>query len=201
MQKCRPPCNLVFSHLQDLKYILSPVNEKTQDNIWKNRMRNLHSRRPPSFFCTSTMALHQVLWLGLMAPDSNISLRWFLTSSTIGGGFHLNHSLKGVLSVTFIVCSVEWMQPNSARSNENTSWYLARSRWAASINSGAHELRPLKSSSSNSLPCLCLTVNFGVWRLGCISSLSWKLLDLGGSGTGNVATTLAMGNFFQRVWE
>ena len=73
------------------------------------------------------MALHQALWLGLMAPDSNISFKWFLTSSTIsGGGIHLNHSLKGVSSVTFIICSVEWVQPNSAGSNESMSWYLAR---------------------------------------------------------------------------
>ena len=55
--------------------------------------------KPPSFFLTSTTVLHQVLWLGLMAPDSNISLRWFLTSSTIGGGICLNHSLNGVSSV------------------------------------------------------------------------------------------------------
>ena len=79
------------------------------------------------FSIPAPLALHQALWLGLMAPDSNISLRWFLTSSTIGGGIHLNHSLKGVLSVTFIVCSVEWVQPSSAGSNENMSWYLARS--------------------------------------------------------------------------
>ena len=43
-------------------------------------------------------------------------------------GICLNCSLKGVSSVTFIVCLVEWVQPNSAGSNENTSWYLARSQ-------------------------------------------------------------------------
>ena len=37
----------------------------------------------------------------------NISHRWFQTSSTNGRGIHLNHSLKGVSSVTFIVCSME----------------------------------------------------------------------------------------------
>ena len=159
----------------------------------------MQKHRLPSFFLTSTMAFHQALWLGLMAPDSNISLRWFLTSSTIGSGIHLNHSLKGVLSVTFIVCSVEWVQPSSARSNENMSWYLARSQWAASANSGAHESRPLKSSSLNSLPCLCLTIHFGIWRLGCVSSLTYILSDSGGSGTSNADTALAMGVFFQRV--
>ena len=60
--------------------------------------KSMQKCRLPSFFLTSTTALHQVLWLGLMAPDSNISLRWFLTSSTIGGGICLNHSLKGVSS-------------------------------------------------------------------------------------------------------
>ena len=116
----------------------------------------MQKRRLASFSLTSTMALHQVLWLGLMALDSNISPRWFLTSSTISSGIHLNCSLKGVSSVTFIVWSAECVQPSSARSNKNTSWYSARSQQAASVNSGAHDSRPLKSSSSNSLPCLCL---------------------------------------------
>ena len=99
-----------------------------------------------------------------MAPDTNISCRWFLTSSTNGRGICLKDSLKGVSSVTFIICSVEWVQPNSAGSNENTSWYLAKRQQAASASSGAQESRPLKSNSSNNLPCLCLTVNLGVWE-------------------------------------
>ena len=32
-----------------------------------------------SFFHTSTTALLQALWLGLMVPDSNISFKSFLT--------------------------------------------------------------------------------------------------------------------------
>ena len=128
-----------------------------------------------------------------MAPDSNISLRWFLTSSTIGGEIHLNHSLKGVSSVTYMVCSVEWVQPNSARSNENMSWYSARSRQAASANLGAHESRPLKSSSSNNLPCLCLTVSLGAWGAGQVSFSTCELSGFGGSGTGNMDTALATG--------
>ena len=132
-----------------------------------------------SFFHTSTMALHQALWLGLMAPDSNISFKWFLTSSTNGGGIHLNHSLKGVSSVTFMICSVEWVQPNSAGSNENTSWYLARSQWATSANSGVQESRPLKSNLSNNFPCLCLTVSLGVWKSVDLPIPSHNPSDLG----------------------
>ena len=155
--------------------------------------------RPPPFFCTSTTALHQALWLGLMVPDSNISFKWFLTSSTSGRGIHLNHSLKGVSSVTFMICSVEWVQPNSAGSNENTSWYLARSRLAASANSGVQESRPLKSNSLNNLACLCLTVSLGVWKSGDLSAPSLNPSYSGVWATGNAAATLATGVFFQRV--
>ena len=66
----------------------------------------------PSFFCTNTTVLHQALCLGLMATDSNISCKRFLTSSTNGRGIHLNHSLKRVSSMTFIIFSMEWVQPN-----------------------------------------------------------------------------------------
>ena len=147
--------------------------------------------RPPSFFHTSTTALHQALWLGLMAPDSSISFRWLLTSSTIGGGIHLNCSLKWVLSVTFMICSVEWVQPNSVGSNENMSWYLARSQWAVSASSGVQESRLLKSNSSNNLPCLCLTVSLGVWELGDSLVPSWSPSDFWILGTGNAVTALA----------
>ena len=119
--------------------------------------------RPPSFFLTNTTALHQALWLGQIAPDSSISCRWFQTSSTNGGGIHLNCSLNGVSSLPFIVCSIEWVQPNSTGSNENMSWYSARSWQVASASSGAQESNQLKSNSSSSLPCLCLTVSQGVW--------------------------------------
>ena len=84
---------------------------------------------------------------------------------TKGGGICLNHSLKGVSSVTLIMCLVEWEQPNLPGSNEKTLWYLAKSHWTESVNSRGHDSNPLRSSSSNSLPCLSLTVNFGVWGL------------------------------------
>ena len=155
--------------------------------------------RLPSFFCTNTTALHQALWLGLIAPDSNISHRWFQTSSTNGGGICLNHSLKGVSSVTFIVCFVEWVQPNSAGFNENISWYLARSQWAASANSGAQESRPLKSNSLNNLQCLCLMVSLAVWEFWGSSTPSCDWTSSGGLGTGNAATALATRAFLQRV--
>ena len=161
--------------------------------------KSIQNLKLPSFFHTNTTALHQALWLGLMAPDSNISCRWLLTSSTNGGGIHLNHSLKGVSLVTFIVCSMEWVQPNSAGSKENMSWYLARSQCAASASSGAQESRLLKFNLSNNLPWLCLTVSLGVWESWDSSAPSSNCSPSGGSGTGNAATTLATRVFFQRV--
>ena len=127
--------------------------------------------RPPSFSLTNTTALHHAHWLGWIAPDSNISWRWFWTSSTKGGGICQNHSLKGVSSITFIICSVEWVQPNSVGSNENTSWYSAKSWQAVAAISGGQDSNPLKSNSSNSFASHSLTVNFGAIRiLGLISS-------------------------------
>ena len=71
---------------------------------WQKSMQN---HRPPSFFLTNTTTLHQALWLGQIVPNSSIYSRWFWTSSTNDGGIHLNHSLKGVSFITFIVCFVE----------------------------------------------------------------------------------------------
>ena len=118
--------------------------------------------RRPFFFLTNTTTSHQALWWGLIVPDSSISCRWFQTSSTSSGGICLNCSLKGVSSVTLIVCLVEWVQPNSTGSNENMLWYWARSWWAASANPRGQEFNPLKSSLSNSFPCICLMVNLEV---------------------------------------
>ena len=157
--------------------------------------KSIQNHKPPPFFCTNTTALHQALWLGLIAPDTNISCRWFRTSSTNGRGIHLNHSLKGMSSVTLIICSVKWVQPNSTGSNENMSWYSARSQQAASASLGAQESRPLKSNSSNNLPCLCLMVSLGVWDSWDSSAPSSNCSSSGSLGTGNAATTLATGGF------
>ena len=124
--------------------------------------KSMQKCRLPSFFLTNTTLIAPCT---LARPDGarlqhlpQLALNFFNQQ----WGYPLNHSLKGVSSMTFIVCSVEWVQPNSAGSNENVSWYSAKSWWAASTSSGGQESNPLKSSSSNNFPCLCLTVNLGV---------------------------------------
>ena len=156
--------------------------------------------KPLSFFLTNTTMLHHTLWLGHMAPDSNISSRWLWTSSTKGEGIHLNHSLKGVSSVNLIICSVDWVQPNLAGSNEKILWYSAKSCWAESASSGGPNSNPLRSSSSNSFPCLCLMVNLGVWGLWGLFSPSGNLVSTSSSGTTVTSTVLATRVFFLKVW-
>ena len=83
-----------------------------------NRYRNV-SHHP--FFSLAPQHYTRHSGLDLLAPSSNISFRWFLTSLTIGGGICLKCSLNGVSSVTLMVYSVEWVHPSSTMSNKNTS--------------------------------------------------------------------------------
>ena len=85
----------------------------------------------PCFFLTSTTALHHRDWLGLIAPESSISLRVFYTSSNMGGSILWNLSLYGSKSVKLITCSIVLVHPNSFSSSVNTLWYSISSSLAA----------------------------------------------------------------------
>ena len=91
-----------------------------------NLQMSMQNHRPLSFLCTSTMALPHRLWLGWIAPTSNISFMCAWTSSTIGGWILQNVSLKGSSSMTLISCFARSVQPNSPGSKEKMSWYSAR---------------------------------------------------------------------------
>ena len=122
---------------------------------WQKSMQNC---RPASFFLTNTTTLHHALWLGLIAPVSSISHRWFQTSSTRGRGIHLNLSLKGVSSVTFIMCSVEWVQPNSTWGPMKThcgTWPRA---------SGWHPPAPEAKSLTHSNPVHQIVFHAFAWQ-------------------------------------
>ena len=124
--------------------------------------KSIQNHRLPSFFLTTH---HHIAPGTLTGPDSAQLQHLLQVVHNLLNqcwGICLNHSLKGVSSVTFIMCSIGWVQPNSAGSNKNMSWYSARSQQAASTSLGDQESNPLKSSSLNSLPCLCLAVNLGV---------------------------------------
>ena len=150
--------------------------------------------RPPFSFLTNTTMLHHALWLGLIVPDSSISCRWIWTSSTRGRGICLNHSLKGLSSVTFIMCSVEWVQPNSMGSNKNTLWYLAKRWWVASTSSRGHS-NPVYWIVFHAFAWLSI---WGYEDPGAHPpSCNWA--SMGGLSTGIATTVLATGVFFWRV--
>ena len=100
--------------------------------------KSIQKCKPPSFQ-TNTTALHHTLWLGWIGPESNISHRCIWTFSTNGGGFHLNCSLNGMLLVTWITCSIEWVQLSLLGSKEKTSWYSAKRDWAESTSLGGFQ--------------------------------------------------------------
>ena len=101
-----------------------------------------------------------------MVPDSSISFKWFLISSTNGGGIHLK---RGIMS--YFLLYAQW--------NGYSLTLLDPTRTHHGIQPGAGKLHPLalgstnpghfKSNSSNNFPCLCLTISLGVWE-SCDSS-------------------------------
>ena len=120
---------------------------------------NVYTKMKPwSFFLTNSTALNHMLWLGQIAPESNISHKCLWTSSTRGRGICLNHSLNGVSLVTLITCSVEHVQPSLLGSSEKTSWYSGKRDWAEASSMGGQDSKPLRSNSSNNFSCLCFTV-------------------------------------------
>ena len=79
--------------------------------VWAFRwQKSIQKCKPPSFFHTNTTALHRALWLGLMAPDSNISFKLFLTSSTISAGNLSKPFFKrGIIShFYYMLCGSEY---------------------------------------------------------------------------------------------
>ena len=141
----------------------------------------MQNHRPPSFFLTNTTTLHHALWLDQTAPDSSISHRWFQTSSTNSGGIYMNHSLKGVSSATFYhvfgrvgaaqFCGVQWKHIVVLGQEPVGGIYQLQ--------------RPRIQPHSNPVhwivfPCLCLTVNLGVWGSWGLSTPSCNWASVGG---------------------
>ena len=136
---------------------------------------------------------------GVKCAWINISCRCVQISSTNSRVIHLNGSLNGVLSVTLITCSVEWVQPSLLGSKEKM-WYSARKDWVESASLGGQDSNPLKSSSLKNFSCLCFTVILGIWRPWVLSNASITPVCIGGSGTHMAVTALTMGVFFLKIW-
>ena len=142
----------------------------------------------PSFFLTSTTALHHGNWLGHIAPASNISWSEVWTSSSSSGGIHLNHSLNGSPSVIQISCSTALVQPSSFPSNAKTLWKASRRSHAATVFQGVQLLRPSRSNFSRSFLC-CSATDRGC-HLSSAPRTASISRDISMGRTGDVETTL-----------
>ena len=83
-----------------------------------NFRKSMQNRRVPSFFLTRTIALHQGDFEGRIAPPSNMSCRFSLTSSNRGGAIRQNLSLNGSSSISSMMCSAVSVQPISFLTRE-----------------------------------------------------------------------------------
>ena len=84
--------------------------------------------------------------LGLMAPTSSMWSRCSFTSSRRPEGIFLNLSLKGLGSVTLILCSATLVHPISPSSSMKILWYSASKFRAFFSFSSVQDLRPESSS-------------------------------------------------------
>ena len=108
--------------------------------------------------CATCMTvLHSGLWLGQIAPTSNISFTCAQTSSTMGWGILWTYSLKGSLSTTLISCFARLVQPSSTGFKEKTSWYWGNKVWVATWFGSDQPSRPDKSSCWRSTSLLLST--------------------------------------------
>ena len=141
--------------------------------------------RVPSFFQTSTTALHHEDWLGRITPAFIMSLSKAHTSSSSSRGMCQNHSLKGSLSLIWISCSIALMQPSSFPSSAKMSWKAKMSSLAAAEFLGVQLLRPSKFSF-----LCCMVTNIGSCTISAprVASISG---DSSAGGTGEVDTTCA----------
>ena len=112
---------------------------------------------PPSFLWTRTTALLRADLLGLMAPTLSMWSRCSFTSSRRPEGMFLGLSLKGLGSVTLVLCSTALVHPILPSSNAKISWYSTSKFRAFSLFSSVQDLRPKSLSSWKRTFLLSLT--------------------------------------------
>ena len=105
-------------------------------------LRSIQNLRPSSFFWTNTTALAHGLCDLWMTPISNISWIWALTSSYIWGGIHQYHSLKGICSVSLILCLIRAVLPRSRSPCANRCSPWSSSSLACFCSDSVHSFRP-----------------------------------------------------------
>ena len=115
-------------------------------------LRSIQNLRTPSFFPTNTTALANGLGDLWIAPISNISWIWALMLSYIWGGMHLYCSLKGICSVSLILCLIRAVLPRSRLLCRNRCSHLSSSSLAHFCSDSGHSFRPWRSKASKTHP-------------------------------------------------
>ena len=125
-------------------------------------------------------------WLGCITLMCSMSLSKVHTSFRSGGGMHQNCSLKGLLLLIWILCSIALVQPNSFPSSTKMSWKAKISSLAAAKFLRVQLLRPSKFSFSRSFSCHAAT-NMGSHAISAprVASISG---DNSAGGTGDADT-------------
>ena len=111
------------------------------------------------------------------------------TSSSSGGGIHLNHSLNGSLLVIWILCSTALVQPSLLPSSARISWKVSTRSCATTAFWGVQLLRPSRFNFSRSLVCLSATDRG--FHLSSIPRMAFHSGDNSVGGMDNAETSLA----------
>ena len=121
--------------------------------------------------CTAPTMISRASWicgngyepfLVCMFRQWKSSISWSEThsSSSSGGGMHLNHSLKGSLLFMWISCSIALIHPGSLLFNTKMSWKVRTSSLMVAAFLGDQLLRPSRFSFSRSLSW-CVETDIG----------------------------------------
>ena len=132
-------------------------------------LRSIQNLRLPSFFWTRTTALAHGLCDFQIAPISSISLMW----SLMWGGVHWKCSLKGIWSVTSILCLIRAVLPRSRSLCTNRCFHLSSNSLACFCSDSGQSQRPWRSRASNPYPFWALWFDSSEVLVGWTTSGTW----------------------------
>ena len=133
-------------------------------------LKSMQNLKVPSFFHTSTTALHQGDCEGHMAPPSNISCMCWHTSSTSCCAILLDLSLNGssCSGSSSMKCSVALVQPISFFSKQKIWWNSIRSHLALRAVSFFQPFNFLRLPFSSNTFIRSSWLSFQLWWGHCI---------------------------------
>ena len=136
-------------------------------------LRSIQNLSLPYFFLTKTIAEAHGLFECLIAPKSNISCKWALTSLNNWGGIVLYFSLNGMGSVSTMLCLTRFVLPMCKSFLLKIEAFLLSMSLTLICSSSGHSSRPVKYNWSNSHSPLSLQSSLSKVFL-CSFFLGWN---------------------------